>query len=272
MTGLAPALRTLMFPHIAGEADGDRAEAEPRDGTARSSCWRCVVLLLIGIIGSSGSIGMFAAIAGWERHVADLRFSSEARDRLQAINSGLNDATDLLWSMRAYFETVRHPISRAEYIAFSSALRSRVVGLRDTGWAPRVAAAERDAFERDVRASGAPDFQILERNADGKLVRAADRAEYFPVLYSDPAEINRPILGFDLASESTRNAVLERARATDRAAATPPVRLVNMLRPNGGLLGVIPVHLLPAPAPVSGFILGAFETEAMIRNILATKT
>ena len=143
-------------------------------------------LLLIGIVGVCASIGMFAAIDGWQKHVAELRFYSEARDRLRTINSGLNDATDLLWSMRAYFESMRHPVSRAEYLAFSAALRDRVVGLRDTGWAPRVTAGERDAFEHEVQASGLPDFQIVERDADGKLVRAADRAEYFPILYSDP--------------------------------------------------------------------------------------
>ena len=209
-----------MFPYVAGTAEPDRAapgdrtaRAVPHDSEARSYRWRRVALLLIGIIGSCASIGMFAAIDGWEKHVAELRFYSEARDRLRTINSGLNDATDLLWAMRAYLETMRHPVSRGEYVAFSGALRNRVVGLRDTGWAPRVTGAERDAFEREVQATGQPDFQILERDADGKLVRAAERAVYFPVLYSDPDEVNRPIMGFDLASEGTRKVVLERARA-----------------------------------------------------------
>jgi diguanylate cyclase (GGDEF)-like protein len=265
-----------MFPQAADTVEPDRAEAESRDGAARSYCWRCLALLLIGIIGCSVSVGMFAAIDGWERHVAELRFSSAARDRLSAINSGLNDATDLLWSLRAYLETTRPPVDRAEYVAFSSALRRRVVGLRDTGWAPRVTAAERDAFERAVRDTGPADFQIVERGADGKMVRAGNRAEYFPILYSDPAEINRPVLGFDLASESIRSVVLERARTTDRPAATPPLQLMNMRRPNGGLLSFMPVRSPGggtggATTPLAGLVLGAFETEAMIRNILATK-
>ncbi len=272
-----------MFSHLAGMSGAHRGApgdggtaAEPRKGEARSYRWRHVVLLLVGIIGSAVSIGMFAAIDGWEKHVAELRFISDARDRLRTINSGLNDATDLLWSLRAYLETMRQPVSRSEYMAFSSALRSRVVGLRDTGWAPRVTAAERDTFEHDVRATGLPDFQIVERGADGKMVRAADRAEYFPVLYSDPGEINRPILGFDLGSESTRAAVLERARATDRPAATPPIQLLNTHRPNGGIISFIPVTPSRTaeggkPKPIAGFVLAAFETDAMIRNILATK-
>lgn len=265
-----------MLSHVAGTKEPVRAAPEPHNRQAVRYRWRYFALVLIGIIGTCVSIGMFAAIDGWERHVADLRFSGAARDRLRTINSGLNDATDLLWSLQAYLETVRHPVSGAEYMAFSGALRSRVVGLRDTGWAPRVTAAERDAFERDVRATGVPDFQIVERGADGKLVRAADRAEYFPILYSDPGEINRSILGFDLASEPTRNVVLERARASGRPSATPPLQLMNMRRPNGGLLSFIPVRSSDAvaggtAAPIAGFVLGAFETEAMIRNILATK-
>lgn len=272
-----------MLPHVAGTVELDRgapadqgAVTEPRKVGARSYRWRHVILLLIGIIGSGASFGMFAAIVGWKNHVAELRFYDEARDRLRTINSGLNDATDLLWSMRAYLETMRHPVSRAEYTAFSSALRSRVVGLRDTGWAPRVTAAGRDAFEHAVQATGLPDFQIVERGPDGKLVRAGDRAEYFPILYSDPDAINRPVLGFDLASESTRNLALERAGTTDRPAATPPLQLMNMKRPNGGLMSFIPVRSLPsmdrgAPAPIAGYVLGAFETEAMIRNTLDTK-
>jgi diguanylate cyclase (GGDEF)-like protein len=283
MAGLAPAQRMLMFPYVAGTAEpdcaapGDRSTMTvPHNSEARSYRWRRVALLLIGIIGVCVSIGMFAAIDGWEKHVAELRFYSEAQDRLRTINSGLNDATDLLWSMRAYLETMRHPVSRAEYEAFSAALRHRVVGLRDTGWAPRVTAGERDAFEHEVQATGVPDFQIVERDADGKLVRAVDRAEYFPILYSDPDEVNRSVLGFDLASESIRSVVLERARASDLPAATPPLRLMNGKRPNGGLLSFIPVRSLPAaahgtPAPIAGFVLGAFETDAMIHNILDTK-
>ncbi|HEX3991637.1 MAG TPA: EAL domain-containing protein, partial [Acetobacteraceae bacterium] len=262
-------------PHRGAPGDGGTA-VHARDGEAGSYRRRCIVLLLAGIIGSGISIGMFAAIDGWETHVAELRFSSDARDRLRTINSGLDDATDLLWSLRAYLETMRHPVSRSEYMTFSSALRSRVVGLRDTGWAPRVTAAGRETFERDVRATGLPDFQIVERGADGKLVRAADRAEYFPVLYSDPGEINRPILGFDLASETTRAGVIERARATDRPAATPPIQLLNTHRPNGGIMSFIPVTPSRkaeggAPEPIAGYVLAAFETDAMIRNILATK-
>jgi diguanylate cyclase len=243
--------------------------------------WRYTMIFLTGIIGLLASIGMFVAISGWQARVADLRFSSLARDHLQTINSGLTDATDLLYSIRAYFESLDHLPSRAEFQAFSRSLRERVVGLRDTGWAPRVTAAERDGFEREVQGNGFSNFQIVEKNADGKMVRAKERAEYFPILYSDPGEINRPVFGFDLSSESMRNRVIARARSTDLPAATPPVKLMNIQRPNGGLMSFIPVNAKPDNAhheadgdavhPIAGIVLGAFETAAMIENILKTK-
>ena len=243
--------------------------------------WRYAMIFLTGIIGLLASIGMFVAINSWQARVADLRFSSLARDHLQTINSGLADATDLLFSIRAYFESLDHLPTRTEFQAFSRSLRERVVGLRDTGWAPRVTAGERDQFEREVQAAGFPDFQIVERSPDGKMVRAKDRAEYFPILYSDPGEINRPVFGFDLASESMRKRVIARARSTDLPAATPPVKLMNIQRPNGGLMSFIPVNTKrdkahpeadgDAPPRIEGIVLGAFETAAMIENILKTK-
>jgi diguanylate cyclase len=252
------------------------AAANARAGAVNRHPGRYFIIVLTAIVGAFASFGMYLAIGGWQAHVAELRFTSLARDHLQTINSGLQDATDLLYSMRAYFESLDRRPSRAEYLAFSASLRRRVVGLRDTGWAPRVTAAERDSFEHDIRATGLPDFQIVERNTDGKLVRAGDRAEYFPILYSDPSEINRPILGFDLASENMRNRVLQRARASDRPAATPPLKLVNIQRPNGGVMSFVTIDgrdAAPGDGSRStvGVVLGAFETAAMIENILAVK-
>jgi diguanylate cyclase (GGDEF)-like protein len=252
------------------------APIERQTNTKARKPWRHVIIALTGIVGMATSIGMFLAIGTWQAHVAEVRFSSLASDHLQTINSGLEGATDLLYSLRAHFESLDHLPSRGEFQAFSHDLRERVPGLRDTGWAPRITTEEREAFERGVRASGISDFQIKERNSDGKLVRAQERAEYFPILYSEPGPANRPVLGFDLASEAVRRGTIARALSNDKVAATPPVKLMNIKRPNGGLMMFIAVR--PAKAadggpsrPIAGIVLGAVETAAMIENILATK-
>jgi diguanylate cyclase (GGDEF)-like protein len=254
--------------------------AEPHTNT-HARPWRYAVILLTMVAGTLASVGTFVAIDGWRAHIAELRFTSLARDHLHTLNSGLTDTTDLLRSIRAYFESFDHPVTRTEYQAFSRSLRERVVGLRDTGWAPRVTAANRDAFEREIRASGWPDFQIVEFSPDHKMVRAKDRPEYFPVIYSDPGPANRYVMGFDFASEPVRNRTIARALAADAPFVTPPLKLVNLDRPIGGMMGFIPVTRTVTVKdtagadivshPALGIVGGVFETAPMIENILATK-
>src|SRR5579862_8116981 len=108
--------------------------------------WRHVIIILTGLLGSIASVGVFLALCGWQNRVADLRFTGLARDHLQTINAGLTDATEVLYSIRGYYESLDHIPTRAEFQAFSAVLRKRAVGLRDTGWAPRVTLGERDRF------------------------------------------------------------------------------------------------------------------------------
>ena len=232
-----------------------------------------MVIVATAIGGILASIVMFAAINGWLAHARQLGFANLADNYLQTINAGLRDATDPLYSLRAYFESHDWPVSQSEFQSFSYALRTRMPGLRDTGWAPLVAAGQRGAFEQAVRESGMADFRIFEHDAAGQVRPAGDRAVYFPILYSEPGLANRTVTGFDIGSEAVRNEAIKRALATDKPAATPPIRLVNMQRPNGGIMSFVPVRWPGAAIsdPPAGVILGAFETSAMIENILATR-
>jgi diguanylate cyclase (GGDEF)-like protein len=266
---------TGMITPDCSELAGSTAIAQRRVA-GKTRPWRFAIIVLTAIAGTLSSVGMFVAIDGWRTHIAELRFTSLARDHLQTLNTGLTDTTGLLVTLRAYFESFDHPVTRTEYQAFSRALRERVVGLRDTAWAPRVTAAERDKFEREIRASGWPDFQIVEFGPEHKMVRAKDRPEYYPIIYSDPGPENRYVMGFDFASEPVRDRTLVRAVAGDRLFVTPPLKLVNLDRPVGGMMGFIPVTR-PDPADpkaarhVAGIVGGIFETGLMIENILATK-
>ncbi len=155
-------------------------ESEPTPERQRSM--RCLTAALAAMVGVFLSVAAFLVIAQSESRQAELDFTNRARSYHQTIKSDLANAASLLLTLRGYFSSTDRPISRGEFQAFSKTLRERVVGLRDTGWAPRVAGAERDAFERAVRDDGFPDFEIRERDGEGKLVRAAARDEYFPIL------------------------------------------------------------------------------------------
>jgi diguanylate cyclase (GGDEF)-like protein len=150
------------------------------------------------------------------------------------------------------------------------------VGLRDTGWSARVTRDERAAFERSIQGAGFPDFQITERNAEGKLVRAQERAEYFPIIYSDPSAPNRIVQGFDVGSEKRRRQAIDDSLARGEPVATAPLTLVNQNRQREGFISFLPVYthggIDQRPVAVlQGVVFGVFETGQMIGDVLASR-
>jgi diguanylate cyclase (GGDEF)-like protein len=235
-----------------------------------------MVVFLVGALGALASLAVFRLAVSWEVRTAESEFQNRARNYLQIIDGELQSSSTLLYTFRAFFEASDRPVSQAEFVRFSKDLHGRVVGLRDTGWAPRVGQAQRTAFERDVRAGGESDFQIMERGPAGQLVRAADRAEHYPILYLDSGAVTRPVLGFDLASEPVRRAVILRAMESRRPAATPPIKLITVKRPRGGVMAFIDVG---GPGEDRsghrnsdrGLAFGVVDIDAMMENVIADK-
>ncbi len=233
--------------------------------------WRRLPIALIAALGVVASIGVFGLAVSWERQVATINFENEAQAQLAVINTDLQDAWSVLDTMRGYLESTDRPVDRAAFGRFSAVLHGRSAGLRDVGWAPRVTAAARDGFEREVRAAGFPDFEFKEIDSARNVVRAGERAEYFPVLYLDSGSLNPPVVGLDLEFAPDRRALIRRAIATGRAVATPPLSLLGTGRPKNGLLGYVPVYRTPGgtsgDAP-DGLVVGAFQIDAMVENIV----
>ena len=180
------------------------------------------------------SIGASLAVAHWDSQVAESSFVDRARRHEQTLNVHISNAAGVLYTLKSYFESTAHSVSADAYESFSRSLRERFVGLRDTGWSPRVTRDERATFERSIQGAGFPDFQITERNAEGKLVRAQERAEYFPIIYSDPSAANRIVQGFDVGSEKRRRQAIDAALASGEPVATAPLTLVNQTRQRRG--------------------------------------
>ncbi len=231
--------------------------------------------MLTALIGVMVSFGAFIAVARWHTQVEEARFVEAAKSYEQALNVHLSNSAGVLHTLKAYFETTAHHIGAEEYEAFSTDLRERSAGLRDTGWAPLVTRGERAAFEQAMRNSGVPDFQITERDAARKIVRAQERDEYYPTIYSDPAAANKVIMGFDVGSEGLRRRAIETALATGQPIATPPLMLVNQNRQREGFITFLPVrgarNMEDGGAAPRGLVYAVFETGQMIEDILALR-
>jgi diguanylate cyclase (GGDEF)-like protein len=237
---------------------------------------RYAMVVVTAVFGVLASMVGLAIISNNDKRLFELKLAELAKSHELAINADLSYAAEAVYTLRAYLDT-GDQVTRTAYQAFAKSLRARLAGLRDTGWAVRVTRDEREAFERAGRNQGFANFQIWERDAAGNPMRAADRDEYYPIFYPDPAEVTAKVIGFDLASEPVRAETLRRARMTGRPAATPPINLITVAKPVGGFMSFLPVYgrnregAQPADPPV-GFVYGVFETGLMIENILAAKT
>lgn len=106
-------------------------------------------------------------------------------------------------------------------------------------------------------------------------MRAAGRAELFPVRHIEPMEPNREAFGFDVGSEPMRRAALEQARGRGRMTATGRIRLVQREKGGYGFLVFYPVFVeTPSDtddrwAGFVGFMLGVFSVDEIMRGSLA---
>ncbi|HRU07546.1 MAG TPA: CHASE domain-containing protein, partial [Candidatus Brocadiia bacterium] len=137
------------------------------------------------------------------------------------------------------------------------------------GWAPIVPAAEKEAFERAVRADGAPDFQIWERDAAGRRIPARPRAVYHPVTYlAQSFRGSMPVNGFDLGSEPTRLAAIQESLKADLPVATDPVILADDGPPLKGMLVLQRVLSSTRSGQVAGHVFAVVRFDSLLRGVL----
>lgn len=228
-----------------------------------------VWLILTACIGIIVSIVAAAAVIRANDEIAQLAFAKEAAESLQTIQAQVANAHDALYSLRDLLDATDPPVRREEFQAFAKRLRERFVGLRDTGWAPRVTRTDRDAFERNVSTAGFPEYVIRERDKDGKLGRAVDRETYFPILYPDPVEMTPKVMGLNLSFEVNRRKALLHSIKTRQPASTPPLALIVGNGETNGFMSFLPVFGPGGTANAPrGVVYGAFEIKPMIEKIL----
>ncbi len=222
-------------------------------------------LLLLVAIGIGFSLALFALVRELRQQQVKSRFASDARNAVASIQRAVDDSAHELEAMSALYH-VFAVIDREQFATFVEPFLKRSRVIQALEWVPRVDREERPDFERKARAWN-PKFEITERNAQGGLVTAADRPEYFPVAFVEPLKGNQPAVGFDIASEPIRRAAIERMRATRRPAATEPVRLVQERRMQKGFLVLWP-NFAPDGTLLS-FSLGVFRAVDLIDGALA---
>jgi PAS domain S-box-containing protein len=138
-------------------------------------------------------------------------------------------------------------------------------------WAPRVPRAERKAFEAARRREGTTDYRFLDLDPDGRPVPAAERAEHFPVVFTEPLSRNEAVLGLDHGFDASRAAAMARARDSGEAVAASIGPLLRTSQ--RATLVFMPVYrwdFARGMATVEwrrealrGFVVGAFDLDLL---------
>ncbi len=179
--------------------------------------------LIVGAIGIALAVfvmqvlnqqALAAAVARIERRTEQVKVSVQ-----QSIESTLH----VLESFQALY-AITPDVDRESFDIFARQMLRTHPEVRFVQWVPLVSARARAGFEAAGREEYAPDFEIVERDNDGVVVRAAERAAYFPIYYLSPMVNPDVIIGMDLGANEARRALLLDTARRGTIAASPPTR------------------------------------------------
>ena len=150
------------------------------------------------------------------------RFKADAGRLAMTLQNHVELTGRDLETLQHYFYKV--DLDALEFRAVSTPLLARSPWQSTFEWLPRVPRAGRDAFE--LSPVGLNGQGIREIDANGAVVRAGARDEYFPVAWTDPEGGREALIGIDSAIDPQRGVALEGARNSGLMKATPPLSTV----------------------------------------------
>lgn len=196
-------------------------------------------------------------------------FRSDVAQRAESLEREVARSLDALYTLAVPFR-MHDDVTQEMFSGVATGILARHGSVQALEWIPSVPASRRAAVE-SVRAESMPGFRFTERESQGLMRRAGDRATYFPVYFVEPLQGNEAALGFDLGSDATRRDALVEARRSGRIHASRNITLVQERQGDQGFLAFLPVYS-GAPstdeeraAALRGFVLGVFRISDIFR-------
>ncbi len=222
------------------------------------------------IVGSTGlTISLMAAHFAHDQETRSrqLIFSHLAdRPSSMVVTSICDIRDDLLGNLGRFFESHRTLDQRT--------FNQYAKGLRESGtveawaWVPVVKAPDRTLFEEAARQEGLAHFQIWEKDAQGRQVRADRRNVYYPVRLMEPVTGNEGAFGYDLGSDAIRRAALEEVIRTGLPTGTEPAVLIQDAAHQKSIFAYHPVLDQEDPSHLRGFAVAALRTQSLLSHCL----
>jgi two-component sensor histidine kinase/sensor domain CHASE-containing protein len=171
------------------------------------------------------------------------RLDTNLRRRADAVTAALERGADHYLQVVQSIADFQQAVGTVDRNAFEQFVRGALAdpGIRALGWAPRLPDSERGDYEVNRREEGRSGYELQETDAQGQLVRAADRPDYYPLDLIEPMQVHARLLGLDLASLPHWRDLLEEGVRTGQTVSTVDRGLLGRGRP--ALVILTPVFL-----------------------------
>jgi CHASE1-domain containing sensor protein len=228
------------------------------------------------VVSSLIVVAIFVMASNNEQKKLNDQFQRQATMVSGAVDTGLSSVIYTLATLRGLF-VASEQVTGAEFSSYIEQVIVEKNGVSGFSWNQRVAHSERAAFEASIRAEGALDFSIKEKDATGALIDGPERAEYIVITYVDPWQKNAVILGFNAASDPRREEALNRARDAGHFAMTEPLQLLQDEKVLSGVVVFYPVYkhmyltntVLERRESLLGYVTAIVRTRDLIDGVLA---
>lgn len=178
------------------------------------------------LVGLAAVVCLAMSLLGWvvtsrlTEGIAEGRFMGKASEFGLAVADHVAACEVALRGGYAFIKTVKD-VDRRQWRDYCATLdlRRNYRAIQGLGYAPMVTEGAREAHVESVRREGFPDYDIWP---------SGSRTLHGPILYLEPFdERNQRAFGYDMFSEPTRRAAMERARDTGGPAISGTVTLVQ---------------------------------------------
>jgi PAS domain S-box-containing protein len=204
-----------------------------------------------------------------------LRFENAVQQTQSKIENQLETHTALLRASSGLFVSSTR-VTRQEFQIYVERLdlRRRYPGIQGIGYSARVLPDQIPDLIAEMQSQGLENFALRPESP---------RSEYHTILYLEPSDArNQVAIGFDMFTEATRRAAMQRARDTGNPAASGRVTLVQEIdaQKQAGFLiympiyqgGRVPTTVNDRRAALQGFVYSPFRADDLLSSIFGDES
>jgi signal transduction histidine kinase len=196
-------------------------------------------VVLVAFVSLLISTAIYVQYASWERKQVEIAFREASQDRILVVKREIASALGVVQDVASFF-SASESVGRREFRRFVGPALQRQAGIKALGWVPVVGQSERSGFTEQARRSFPP-FTITTTDQSGRVVESGERPRYYPVLYVQPYQKNRSLLGLDLGQDAVLLKLLRDAERERRLQVSPGIRFDMGASIKNGIAIALPV-------------------------------